>query len=294
MAPDRVSAASWASELERNGFAHHSAEDIKKALSVSGVPASRGTRLTGNQESMGPTQTLPDGDSFGTPSSEPFVAASHHMGTSSYGESSRQESHSSLAYSHENAVVEGAVATNPAPHSVEASTNALNKFGFDCAFYQRTKRDLIANGWNEAQIFGRSEIDVDTVLLCFLDPQDAQPVATCQHTMNNTPDWLRPQVGKQEASPYDMLVDLVPWPQVRQLLYQHRQEYNVIHLVGLIGITWPYADDTCHYWDIETGYSRMTPLYESTVADLNNWTIDPKILEIMPQLEGHIPLKSMV
>jgi len=38
----------------------------------------------------------------------------------------------------------------------------------------------------------------------------------------------------------------------------------------------------------------MTPLYESTVADLNNWTIDPKILEIMPQLEGHIPLKSMV
>ncbi|KAA8615376.1 Zn-clus multi-domain protein [Pyrenophora tritici-repentis] len=332
MAPDRVSAASWASELERNGFAHHSAEDIKKALSVSGVPASGGTRLTGNQESLGPTPALPDGDSFGTPSSEPFVGASHHMGTSSYGESSRQESrehsHSSLAYSHDNAVVEGAIPTNPAPHTVEASTNALNKFGFDCAFYQRTKRDLIASGWNEEQIFGRSEIDVDTVLLCFLDPQDAQPVSTwcartvnrllptasmpvrlastwlltkvmryliwpSQQTINNTPDWLRPQVGKQEASPYDMLVDLVPWPQVRQLLYQHRQEYNVIHLVGLIGITWPYADDACHYWDIETGYSRMTPLYESTVADLNNWTIDPKILEIMPQLEGHIPLKTM-
>ena len=91
MAPDRVSAANWASELERNGFAHHSAEDIKKALSVSCVPASGSMLLTGVQESLGPTPALPDGDSFGTPSSEPFVGASHHIGTSSYGESSRQE-----------------------------------------------------------------------------------------------------------------------------------------------------------------------------------------------------------
>lgn len=34
MAPDRVAAANWANELEKNGFAHHSAEEIKKALSV--------------------------------------------------------------------------------------------------------------------------------------------------------------------------------------------------------------------------------------------------------------------
>lgn len=91
IAPDRVSAANWASELERNGFTHHSAEDIKKALSVSCVPVADGTLLTGDQESLGPTPALPDGDTFGTPSSETFAGVPHHMGASSYGESSRQE-----------------------------------------------------------------------------------------------------------------------------------------------------------------------------------------------------------
>ncbi|KAI4955194.1 hypothetical protein J4E91_001052 [Alternaria rosae] len=315
MAPDRASAANWASELEKNGFAHHSAEEVKKALS----------------ESLGPAPALPDADSFGTPSSsEPFPGHTHPMAGSSYGGSSREEreqSQSSLAYSHDNPV-DVTVAANPSPLSLEAAANALNKFGFDCAFYRRTKRDQLANGWSEPQIFGRSEIDVDTLLLGFLDPQDAQPVSTwCSRTvnrllpasplpvrlastwlltklmryliwpsvenMNASPEWLMPPAGKQETSPYDMLIDLVPWPQVRQLLYAHPQEYPVVHLVGLIGITWPYADDACHYWDIESGYTRMTPLFESTIADLNNWTVDPKILEVMPQLEGHIPIKPV-
>jgi hypothetical protein len=34
MAPDRAQAANWASELERNGFAHHSVEEVKKSLQV--------------------------------------------------------------------------------------------------------------------------------------------------------------------------------------------------------------------------------------------------------------------
>lgn len=29
--------------------------------------------------------------------------------------------------------------------------------------------------------------------------------------MNANPEWLMPTVGKQENSPYDMLIDLVPW-----------------------------------------------------------------------------------
>jgi hypothetical protein len=80
---------------------------------------------------------------------------------------------------------------------------------------------------------------------------------------------------------------------VRQLLYQHPHEYPVEQLVGLIGIAWPYADDACHYWDIEAECTMITPLLLSTIADLNNWTIDPKILEVMPQLEGHIPVRSV-
>jgi hypothetical protein len=84
-----------------------------------------------------------------------------------------------------------------------------------------------------------------------------------------------------------------PRPQIRQMLYQHPREYPVGLFVGLIGVTWPFADDACHYWDIEAGYTRMTPLFESTVADLSNWTLDQKILEIAPQLEGLIPIKPV-
>ncbi|KAJ4377859.1 hypothetical protein N0V83_000689 [Neocucurbitaria cava] len=111
--------------------------------------------------------------------------------------------------------------------------------------------------------------------------------------MNANPDWLMPAVNKQESAPYDILIDLIPWPQVRRLLYQNPQEYPVVQMVGLVGLKWPYADDACHFWDIEAGYTRMTPLFETTISDLNNWTIDPKILELIPQLEGHIPVKPV-
>jgi hypothetical protein len=77
------------------------------------------------------------------------------------------------------------------------------------------------------------------------------------------------------------------------MLYQHPHEYPIGHFVGLIGITWPYADDTCHYWDIEANCARMTPLFESTVADLANWTLDPRILEVAPQLEGIVPFSPV-
>lgn len=35
MAPDRAAAANWASELEKNGFAHHSVDEIRRSLGVS-------------------------------------------------------------------------------------------------------------------------------------------------------------------------------------------------------------------------------------------------------------------
>ncbi|KAB2099688.1 hypothetical protein AG0111_0g12083 [Alternaria gaisen] len=271
MAPDRASAVNWATELEKNGFTNHSAEEIKKALSVRTF------------------EMLP-----------------------------REQSQTALRYPPENAT-DGTAPMNPSPLDLEvAAKNASNKFRFHCAYYQRTRRELLTRGWSEVQVFGRSEIDVDTILRGFLDPQDTQPVSTwCSRTvnkmlpttplpvrlalayvftklmryliwpsaenMNANPDWLMPPVGKQDSPPYDILIDLIPWPQVRHLFYQHPQGYPVGALVGLIGVTWPYADDACHYWDIEAGYTRMTPLFESTVADLNNWTIDLKALDVMAQ-----------
>ncbi|XPS73622.1 hypothetical protein M3J09_005766 [Ascochyta lentis] len=319
MAPDRAAAANWASELEKNGFAHHSVDEIRRSLGDS------------NEQ----TPAIPDQDAFGTPGSEHFGGQVPNLGASSYDGSSREErqvqsrehSQAALNFAPDTAV-DGVTPMNPSPMTLESAANALSKFGFDCAYYRRTKQELLANGWSEVQIFGRFDIDVDSLLLGFADPQDTQPVpAWCARTvnrilptatlpvrlastwiltklmrwliwpsvenMNSNPEWLMPPMGKQDVSPYDILIDLVPWPQVRRLLYQHPQEFSVGPLVGAIGITWPYADDSCHYWDIEAGCTRMTPLFESTVADLNSWTLDPKILEIMPQLEGMVPMKPV-
>lgn len=79
-------------------------------------------------------------------------------------------------------------------------------------------------------------------------------------------------------------------PQLRQYLYQHPDEFVVGAFLGLVGINWPYADDACHYWDIETGCTRLTPLFENHLNDLNSWTLDAKALEIMPQIEGLAPI----
>jgi len=58
------------------------------------------------------------------------------------------------------------------------ASSELGKFSLECEIYHRTKREMLANGWDEAQIFGRHELDVDTILLGFMEPQDAQPVST--------------------------------------------------------------------------------------------------------------------
>ncbi|OAL49528.1 hypothetical protein IQ07DRAFT_644682 [Pyrenochaeta sp. DS3sAY3a] len=330
-APDRAAAANWATEVEKNGFAHHSVEEIKKSLSNSDSPSilpdSDSFERLNSEHFGGPAPTLGPSSYDGSSREERQVASTATRGSKADSLSSREQSQTALNYPAGTAIDE-IPALNPSPLDLDAATSALNKFGFDCAYYRRTKRQQLADNWGELQIFGRSEIDVDTLLLGFMDPQDTQPVSTwCSRTVNKilpasplpvrlastwvltkllryliwpsvdnmhaNPDWLIPPMGKHDSSPYDMLIDLVPWPQVRQLLYQHPQEYPVGALVGLIGVTWPYADDACHYWDIEAGYTRMTPLFESTVADLNNWTVDPKVLETMPQLEGHIPLRSM-
>jgi hypothetical protein len=96
---------------------------------------------------------------------------------------SREQSQTNLVYAPDTAVE--SAPPLPSPLTLQSTANALTKFGFDCAYYRRTKRELLANGWNEAQIFGRYEVDVDTLLLGFVDPQDTQPVpAWCSRTVN--------------------------------------------------------------------------------------------------------------
>jgi len=164
MAPDRAAAANWASEIEKNGFALHSADEIKRALGDS------------NEQ----TPALVEQESFDTPGSEQFVGQIPNPGAASYDGSSQRErsrEHSQVALNFApDTAVDGVAPMNPSPMLLETAANALSKFGFDCIYYRRMKQDLLSNGWSEEQVFGRSEVDVDSVLLGFADPQDTQSV----------------------------------------------------------------------------------------------------------------------
>ena len=97
---------------------------------------------------------------------------------------SREHSQAALNFAPDTAV-DGVMPMNPSTMTLETAGNALSKFGFDCVYYRRTKQELLSNGWSEEQIFGRVEIDVDSLLLGFSDPQDTQPVpAWCARTVN--------------------------------------------------------------------------------------------------------------
>ncbi|KAH7139038.1 hypothetical protein B0J11DRAFT_546597 [Dendryphion nanum] len=305
MAPDRATAATWASELEKNGFAHHSAEEIKKSLQ----------EVRDQQHQLSEQDSLPSGtESFPRPA--PSLTTSSYDGSSR--EDSREQSQPAMGFPSD-------ATSDGAPFNFTDSTSEFGKFSFDCAFYRRTKREMLANGWDETQIFGRHEIDVDTILLSFMDPHDGQPVPTWSsrtvnkllpaapiplrlasaylltkmmrwliwpsvENMNAMPEWLMP-LARQDCSPYDILVDLLPWPQLRQHLYQHPGEYVVGTFVGYVLINWPYADDACSFWDLESGCTRMSPLFENHISDLNNWSMDAKAIELMPQIDGMVPIK---
>lgn len=69
---------------------------------------------------------------------------------------------------------------NPGEGAVSFATTAnidLRKLNFETQVYKQTKREMLASGWNQVQIFGQNAIDVDSLLLGYADPQNAQPVS---------------------------------------------------------------------------------------------------------------------
>jgi hypothetical protein len=40
--------------------------------------------------------------------------------------------------------------------------------------------------------------------------------------MNANPEWMMPSMGKDDVTPYDILIDLIPWYVVRSLYWRTR------------------------------------------------------------------------
>lgn len=84
---------------------------------------------------------------------------------------SREQSQPALGYQSATPII------NAPPYMFDTPSN-VGKFSLQCGLYRRTKIEMLASGWDEVEIFGRHEIDVDTIVLGFMDPQDGQPVST--------------------------------------------------------------------------------------------------------------------
>jgi hypothetical protein len=92
MSPDRSTATNWASELEKNGFAHHTADEIKKALQVSLRTTEQSGAVAKDGQEVGENPgLLHHEDSMGTPGSDQFRPPPHSLNASSYDGSSRDE-----------------------------------------------------------------------------------------------------------------------------------------------------------------------------------------------------------
>jgi hypothetical protein len=58
-------------------------------------------------------------------------------------------------------------------------------FNYECAVYRKIKSNLLPEGWEEVEIFGRNGVDVDTLLFDFSDPDHSQPVSMWASKMVN-------------------------------------------------------------------------------------------------------------
>ncbi|KAK3616494.1 hypothetical protein LTR56_025921 [Elasticomyces elasticus] len=90
-----------------------------------------------------------------------------------------------------------------------------------------------------------------------------------------------------------MWIDLIPWPNVRDILI--RQASKAVQLrdipvsfAALVTLDWPYppVDLIDHVsW---TGAVSLSPLFERQVLTLDNWSLQPQALSRYPQLVGHV------
>ncbi|KAK4904842.1 hypothetical protein LTR49_025772 [Elasticomyces elasticus] len=108
------------------------------------------------------------------------------------------------------------------------------------------------------------------------------------------PDCMKP-TQTQVIMPHEMWIDLIPWPNVRDVLT--RQAHNAVQLrdnpvsfASLVTLDWPYppADLIDHV--LCTGAVSLSPLFERQALELDNWSLQPQALSKYPQLAGHVKI----
>ncbi|KAH7039655.1 uncharacterized protein B0I36DRAFT_891 [Microdochium trichocladiopsis] len=109
----------------------------------------------------------------------------------------------------------------------------------------------------------------------------------CKKTFEQMPAFLRP-TETQLFTPHPIWMDIVPWPEVRDLLITNlgtsdSEDYRILAAPN-VSLNWPYPVS-----DIYTGASaremRISRVFERHVHDLRNHTLNARLAETFTWLE---------
>ena len=187
--------------------------------------------------------------------------------------------------------------------------------------YQDAARQMIANGTPIAQIIGPDYVVVD---LMFRDrgPNDPYSVSCWASELCKTfevnvfaalahvsmlthllrwlisptvesyvrvPALMRP-TDSQRLVPHHAGLDMLALPCFRDTLVHSFREFVLIP--SCMSCSWPYSITEACETDLETGSTKLTPLFEDHVTKQENWSYHRSILEAFPELEGHVTLSD--
>ncbi|KAK5080492.1 hypothetical protein LTR05_008603 [Lithohypha guttulata] len=110
----------------------------------------------------------------------------------------------------------------------------------------------------------------------------------CKETFEDLPPILRP-VRKQYTVPHPAGLDICHVPALKNFLFTHWDDHNslLIKLVSSQDCNWPYSDAACFSPEKgPNGAPTMSLVFIEHIRNLNNYTLGPSKLELIPQLAG--------
>lgn len=94
-----------------------------------------------------------------------------------------------------------------------------------------------------------------------------------QETYDDVPEWYRPS-SLQRSTPHPVCIDLVAWPQLRDLLVQKMHQIDAEALSrdisDCITIDWP-ENQQLFVQDLRTNQPILNPSFEAHVWEYSNW-----------------------
>ncbi|KAH7396958.1 hypothetical protein DE146DRAFT_789583 [Phaeosphaeria sp. MPI-PUGE-AT-0046c] len=111
-------------------------------------------------------------------------------------------------------------------------------------------------------------------------------ISPTQSNFEAMPGFLKP-VEAQLTTPHPIWIDTIVWPKAREQILQHMDWSEFDDLRQIIGRTvsvhWPY-DIASLLTVVSQNELQLSPLFESHVRRLENWTVGPDLMEKFPFL----------